>query len=437
MDEVTTATAAVRERDPRPGPEAELSMTVVEDSAGLDALEREWNGLLERSDASVFQTFEWQRTWWRHFGEHRRDARLHLVTVRGREGLVAVAPLFVERRRVLGVLRLRRLLFVGHQDSDYLDVLAERGREAECAERIAGHLSRSPLAFDVAVLEETPDRSVVGPLLHAALLRRGWASSRRVESPCPRTALERTWDATLARFTLEDRREIRRRLRNIQKEHRAQLEVVPPGAQVEPAMREFIEMHQERWARDAYWGAFAEQSQADFHCEVAERLSRRGWLFLGFLQVDGRRLSVNYGYAFRDAIAIYLTGSRTVDEQLGRLSPGRVVHAMCMQRAVEEGRAVYDFMRGAERYKYELGAVDVPNWTIVAYPRSGRALVATHRIHRLLAAARRRVRREALAVRVASRHGGWLSPAVREHLGRALRRAIGDARRVLSRRSAP
>jgi hypothetical protein len=55
----------------------------------------------------------------------------------------------------------------------------------------------------------------------------------------------------------------------------------------------------------------------------------------------------------------------------------------------------------------------------------------------VLAAARRRARREAHALRVARRDGGWLSPAVRAHLARAVRRAAGDLRRILSRGKTP
>lgn len=414
-----------------------LAVRVVEDEAGLDALERDWNALLERSDASVFQSFEWQRTWWRHFGERRPDARLHVVAVRGRDGLVAIAPFFVERARVLGVLPLRRLLFVGHRDSDYLDVLVARGHEEECAELLADHLT-SARAFDVAVLEETPDRSTMGPLLHEAFLRRGWASARFVQGPCPRTALARSWDETLARFDVDDRREARRRLRNARKEHRVDLEVVTEGPEVEPAMREFIELHQGRWNRGGWWGAFADRDATAFHCEAAERLARRGWLFVGFLRVDDRRWAVNYGFQFRDAVAVYLTGSRASSPDLARHSPGRLVHALCMQWAIERGRPVYDFMRGAEPYKYELGAVDVPNWMIVAYPRPSRLTAATHRAHKLVGAARRRAAHEAHALRVASRSGGgWLSPAVRAHLARAARRWWSDLRRYLSRGMTP
>jgi hypothetical protein len=38
-------------------------------------------------------------------------------------------------------------------------------------------------------------------------------------------------------------------------------------------------MHQERWARDGYWGAFADPRRAAFQRDVAQRLARRGWLF--------------------------------------------------------------------------------------------------------------------------------------------------------------
>lgn len=410
-----------------------LAVQVIEEVRGLDALQPEWDALLERSDASVFQSFEWLRTWWRHFGERRGGARLHVVAVRDAGALVGLAPLWISRERLLGVVPFRRLLFVGHRDTDYLDVLAARGLEARCAEAIAAHLAAHRHLFDVAILEETSDRSRSGPLLAAALARQGFRVRRGLDSPCPRTALGKTWEETVARFGQSDRREIRRRLRNIQKEHRVELEVVAAGPDVAPAMREFVEMHQERWARDGWWGAFADPAQADFQCDVAERLAGRGWLFLAFLRVDGRRFAVNYGFSYADAVSVYLPGAREASPALARHSPGRVLHALSMQWAIERGRAVYDFMRGAEPYKYEFDAVDVPNWRTVAYGRRPRAAAAAHAVQRVLVTLRRRVRNEASALRAARGSGGWGSPAVRAHLGRAVRRGMGDVRRVLGR----
>lgn len=409
---------------PRP---ASLALAVVDDARGFDALEREWNDLLERSEASVFQSFEWQRTWWRHFGERRKSARLHLVTVRSGDELVAIAPLHVDRVPSLGMLR--RLLFVGHRDSDYLDLLVARGREAECAELVAAHLAERPVWFDVAILEETPDRSITGPLLYEALRQRGFTATRYVGEQCPRTVLRGTWEETVQGFPLDYRREIRRRLRNIAKAYDIQLEVVPSGPEVVPAMREFIDLHQERWVRAGYWGGFADPRRAAFHCDVAERLGRRGWLMLAFLRADGRRCATNYGFSFRNEVSTFLGGARE-DEALWKHSPSRVLHAKCMEWAIANGSTVYDFMRGTEHYKYELDAEDVPNWTVVAYPRLPRLTALRHGLSSALATLRRRTRREAEVLLAASREGGWLSRPVLRQLGRAARRGADDVARV-------
>src|SRR5207253_7402659 len=106
------------------------ALRVVEDVREFDALEQEWNSLFEKSAVSVFQSFEWQRTWWKHFGEDRGSARLHIVEIRAANELLAVAPFYIETVKLLGLVKLRRLLFVGHGDSDYLDILAVAGREA-------------------------------------------------------------------------------------------------------------------------------------------------------------------------------------------------------------------------------------------------------------------------------------------------------------------
>ena len=199
-------------------------------------------------------------------------------------------------------------------------------------------------------------------------------------------------------------------------------------------MREFVEMHQARWARDAYWGAFADPAAAAFHRDAAERLSARGWLFLAFLRVDGARCAVNYGFSFREAVSVYLTGAREVPPALARHSPGRTLHALCMQHGIEEGRSVYDLMRGSEGYKYELGAADAINRTLVAYPRRPWLTAAAHALQRAVESARRRAANEVHAARAASLGSGWTSAAVRAHLALAARRVLRDVRRIVTRR---
>jgi CelD/BcsL family acetyltransferase involved in cellulose biosynthesis len=407
----------------------DLRVEVIGDPVALDAIEHDWNELLRTSDATVFQSFEWQRTWWRHFGERRRGARLHVVTIRDGSTLVAVAPLWLETSRLLGLAPVRRLRWIGCGDSDYLHLLVARGREEECVERVAAVLARDAGLFDVAVLEDTSDRSRTDLLLGDALSRHGWTVSRVAAQPCPETALLRSWEETIAAFRIHHRREIRRRLRNIERAHRIELEVVSRPEEVDSAIRELMEMHQQRWERDGYWGAFSDPGVMPFHRDVAARLGARGWLFLAFLRVDGHRRAGNYGFSFGDAVLTFQTAVRH-DPELTPLSPGRVLHALTMQWAIANGRTRYDFMRGAEPYKYDFDAVDVPNWTTVAYPRAARRAAAGHVLYRAQERLLRRSRREVRALRAAVRREGWLSGAVLGHLGAVVRRAAADARQL-------
>src|SRR5687767_8525561 len=81
-----------------------LRVDTVADSNALESLAGEWNTLLQRSDSNhPFLTWEWVSTWWSVYG---RQARLCVLTARDDAGrLVGIAPLKLQRRRLLGVWR--------------------------------------------------------------------------------------------------------------------------------------------------------------------------------------------------------------------------------------------------------------------------------------------------------------------------------------------
>src|ERR671937_3127424 len=102
-------------------------------------LRAEWAALAERS-GTVFTTWEWAWSWWRHFG---RDRRLLVVAVRSGGRLVGLLPLYLWRTQPLRVLR-----FVGHGPGD------ELGPVCAAADRalVGGALQRGLAAIDWDVL---------------------------------------------------------------------------------------------------------------------------------------------------------------------------------------------------------------------------------------------------------------------------------------------
>ena len=105
---------------------------------------------------------------------------------------------------------------------------------------------------------------------------------------------------------------------------------------------------------------------------------------------------------------------------------GLVQHRLCMEDLISQGVRTYDFLRGTERYKYELGAVDVPNWTLQVF-RDGARLA---RIKNTLALLRESLQRRADQERLAFAHQrkthGLLSVGMVRHLWSRLHATARD-----------
>jgi len=111
------------------------------------------------------------------------------------------------------------------------------------------------------------------------------------------------------------------------------------------------------------------------------------------------------------------------------------LHAKSMEWAIDDGKKIYDFMRGREHYKYEFDATDVPNWSVVAYPHRRAMTAAKHRLDLVANAVRRRARREANALLRTSRNEGWFSSALLKHLVGMVARGLTDVFALLRRRT--
>ncbi|MCC6397568.1 MAG: GNAT family N-acetyltransferase [Bacteroidetes bacterium] len=408
-----------------------VEVSAVDSPREFDSLQKEWNALLEKSDARIFQTFEWQRTWWRLFGEPNKHARLLIILVREGGALIGIAPLYVERVTVLGPVAYRRLSFTGRGVSDYLDILIERGQEDRVFAHVAGFLARHKAEFDTVLLEDIHDGSLSHDRLGAALRASGFSGDKFLSEYCPRTFLRETWKDTVATFPSAHRNRLMKRMKVVTEDFHAEFERVTDLGAVDTAMDDFIRMHQARWNVIGHQGVFAESTTLQFHREVAPLLMKRGWLLLAFLKMQGKRFVGDYGLIYGTECSTYLGGEYDAGE-VNRFSPGNVLLMHIMRECHTLGIHVYDFMRGTERYKYTLGAVNVPNWTLLMFS-PGRSLAPVLHKSRLLrdALVRRSVHEWSYLLHHARKHGffskGFVSYVVKR-CGTILADALQKAR---------
>lgn len=405
---------------------AEHSLFVVESLQGFDALESEWNLLFDESGLSVFQSFDWLRTWWKYFGEGSSCAHLYIVVIKDGRGLVAIAPFFVQSSPRWGALALRKLCFIGHKDSDYLDVLMAKGYESELTELLAAHLADFSTEFDLLLLQEIPERSPTSKILYDALSRRQFSGRLYINEYCPRTQLLGSWEATVRSFSSTHRRHINQRRRQLRENFAAEFELTSEQKDVSQCMTDFVHLHQGGWNKRGFKGVFSDQRMVPFHQEVAQRCFNRGWLFLAFLRLDGKRIATLYGFRFRDELEYYL-GGVDQDSTAMAYSPGSVLHSFAIEAAIKEGKNTYDFMRGRERYKYTFGAVDCANWTILMFPSGSRRLKFRFWLDQIATKIGTRLEQERYLMNQLLTTNGFKPTLVVSHFWRRLRRNITDA----------
>lgn len=312
---------------------------------GLFESKGDWERLFAQASVqNPFLSWEWMAAWWRHLGK----GKLHLLFVRRQGALIGVAPLY--RREIqLGGLSFRALSFLGDEavGSDHLDFLSRKGCEDEVAEAIVQAWLQERRDWDFIALRQMAEDS-----LHAArLLRlseRGWRVQRGEGEVCPYLNLAPTWEAFLNRLSASMRYTVRRKIRNLEKEHRVELRVIDDLQEGRPGMERLIALHQKRWGDCGGSDAFVSEIKLPFHRETAEAFFRKGAARLFFLKADGETVAALYGFLLGRRFFYYQAG---FNPSWKGKSVGLVLMAKCIEAAIAQGWSEFDFLRGPEEYK--------------------------------------------------------------------------------------
>lgn len=337
---------------------AELIEIVATDDA-FDALAPQWRALHDACGRSVFQSYEWNRAWWRAFGADRRQS-LHIVTLRHGGELIAIAPFFEEKAHVAGVLPLRTLRWIGAGMNDYQDVLVAPERADAAFAALAEHVAAA--GAEVLSLNDMPEEGAATSSFTSALRAAGFAGELEAGAPCPRLLLKPTWDDTLAAMKPSHAKRIAYIDRKLKRNFKVAVEVATLDT-LDKDFDQFVEMHQARWTADGQPGVMSTPRMIGFHRDFMRALAERGWLSLSFLALDGKRVAANYAFKRSGVLEFYLSGAAD-DDAARKFAPGILLHVYNIQALIAEGGSVYDFLRGDERYKYELGAVDRRNRSV-------------------------------------------------------------------------
>ena len=99
-----------------------------------------------------------------------------------------------------------------------------------------------------------------------------------------------------------------------------------------------------------------------FFKQMVDKLARANVVKLFFMEISGVRVASALCFDFGNVRYLYNSG---YNPDYASLSVGLLLKAMCLRQAIEEEMTYFDFLRGDEPYKYDLGAKDVPLFGLV------------------------------------------------------------------------
>lgn len=320
----------------------------------FDRLAAAWNALVKRSiHDTLFLTCEWQRTWWRELG----DGELRVLVMCEGDTPIGIAPLFFAPNALGSV----EVALVGCKEvSDYLDFIFVPEHADACYRAVIDFLkSDAAPAWDTLSLcnirESSPTLTTFPAMLRAA----GWQADVVFEDVCPVIALPETFADYLAMLDGKERRELQRKLR------RASEDVVLTfAAQSETLDRDVDDFLALMKASLESKATFLTPRMARFFHAIARAMFDVGRLQLAFLEVEGVRAAAYMNFVYEDSVLVYNSGLDP--HKFAYLSPGQVLIARLIEKAIADKRRVFDFLQGNEEYKYKLGGRDVKLYTLAA-----------------------------------------------------------------------
>jgi CelD/BcsL family acetyltransferase involved in cellulose biosynthesis len=309
-----------------------------------------WNSLVEQSIADTpFSRYEYLSEWWKTLGGGEwKQAALVLVSAMENDQLVGIAPLFITEYDGQQALMLAGSIEI----SDYLDLIV---RAEDLPPFLSGLLDfiASSLTDHWSGIDwyNLPDSSPTLAALKTESEGRGWTYHEEIYRPTPRIPLNGSFEEYLSRLDKKQRHEIRRKMRRAAESGRVRFYVVDKNANIETELEGFFHL----MIQDANKAMFLRDAMRDQMSTTIRAAHEQGYLWLGFLEVDGDKAAASLNFDYKNKLWGYNSGvSRTHME----LSPGWVLLAHTIEWCCENGRYEFDFMRGDEDYKYRFGGVN-------------------------------------------------------------------------------
>src|SRR4030042_6252431 len=288
----------------------------------------------------IFVLPPWLEIWWQYFGA---EAELYLGAIRKGGTIAGIAPLLVPATEA-SLLGSTDLCY-------YLDFVIVPGKEVDFFNILLDDLQRRGIRrLNLRPLR--PNSTVLTYLVSIAK-NRNYDVSRKVEDVSLELDLPPTWQEYLNTLTQKQRHEVNRKLRRLGEAGDVIYRVVGDGDSLLDSMDLFLRLFRESREDKAI---FLTNRIESFFQSLVKATARSGLLRFGILELHASPVAMVMYFDYNNSVFLYNNG---YEPKHSFLSVGLISKVLCLKDSVERGRSKFDFLKGAEEYKYRLGGKEI------------------------------------------------------------------------------
>jgi CelD/BcsL family acetyltransferase involved in cellulose biosynthesis len=319
-----------------------IKIREINDTYEFLGLKQQWETLLSYCNHTVFSTWEWLTTWWKHFGA---DKGLLLLIAEDDGVPIGIAPLMYSSLKAYG-FPIRKVEFIGTPKSDYNNFILARNSD-ECIKLFLEKAYHSfQKKWDSIELDDISEPSTL-KVLKETKDNLQTVSIRSLHE-CFYIDLPNSYDSLYNNLEYKFRQNLRRSMRNLEKNHKVEFVDYSTTDKSDNGMQILFDLHQKRWKAKGDVGAFADPAVRRFNLDLAKNFAQLGWLSLNSMNVDGIPAASAYGFKYHSKFYYYLHG---IHPAYHRYSVGNLLVANLLKKSIVEQVKEFDFLRGDESYK--------------------------------------------------------------------------------------
>ena len=255
--------------------------------------------------------------------------------------------------------QVRRVSWIGAGISDHLDLLIDPEFSQPGAAALFRYFRDNTADWDIIDLQDLRPES---PLLRN---KADFGLRTRVvpAGVCPAFSLPDSVESFRVRLSKNHKRNLTRARRKLETSGELWVKIAAAD-DLFPTMRDLFRLHEACWRKKNLPAMLAQPSLQNFHLEAASAFLKTGRLRLYSLQFEGETIACLYALVKGDRVFGCLSG---FDPRLEKFSPGTLLLNYILEDSIHRGFREFDFLRGAEAYKYVWGARDRPNYRLVIW----------------------------------------------------------------------